>query len=83
MVWLENGDRSRPVVEYEAFAPVIHIFLAHLTVAVATPDAEVHGSDSDSVPSECLDHSTLGARSVVPTAMHRCRGNSHMGMGER
>ena len=35
---------------------------------MATPDVEMHGSDCDSVVSECLGPDTLEARSMVPDA---------------
>jgi hypothetical protein len=41
------------------------IFLAYLTVAMATPDVEMHGSDSDSVLSKPLGPDALEARFMV------------------
>jgi hypothetical protein len=35
---------------------------------MATPDAEMRDSDSDSVPSESLGHDTLEVRSMMPDA---------------
>jgi hypothetical protein len=52
---------------------------------MATPDVEMHGSDSDSALRESLGPDTLKARSIVPGAYRnapRRGGNSHMGMGK-
>jgi hypothetical protein len=66
---ITRGDSDRIV---EAFPPIIPIFPAHLTVAMATSDVEMHGSDSDSVMSEPLGPNTLQARIMVPDT----RGNA-------
>jgi hypothetical protein len=52
----------------KALSLIISIFLAHPTAAMATPDIEMHGSDSDSALSESLGPNTLEARSMVPDA---------------
>lgn len=43
----------------EAFPPIIFIFPAHLIVAMAIPNVEMHGFDSDSVLSGRLGPDTL------------------------
>ena len=52
----------------EALPPIISIFPAHPTAAMATPDVEMHGSDSNSALSDLLGLNALEARSMTPNA---------------
>jgi hypothetical protein len=55
-------------MKIETLPPIISIFPAYPTAAIATPDIEMHGSDSDSTLSESLGPDTLEARSIIPDA---------------
>jgi hypothetical protein len=51
----------------EALSPIIPIFPAHPTAAMAPTDVEMHGSDSDSALNEPLGSATLEAKSICLT----------------